>query len=179
MTTTTTGDRPERGWQTDCTRPEAAGRDCPEVLLVEDDALAALSLSAELAGLGYRVMGPAASAVEALDLIETRRPDAAVLDIRLPPIDGLVFDGLTLAELLQKAYDVPAVVITGDRAAEADRRLRAVGVFGFLIKPVTGPRVRCAVETAMAAHERLRSLRRGLDALRRHALREFPPSGSA
>lgn len=55
----------------------------PSVLLTEDDALVGMDLSDTLEQAGYRVLGPAASAAEALNLLEQETPTLAVLDIML------------------------------------------------------------------------------------------------
>ena len=53
------------------------------VLVVEDEFLIAMNLASMLELCGARVIGPAATAVEALRLLETARPDAALLDVHL------------------------------------------------------------------------------------------------
>jgi len=53
------------------------------VLVVEDELLIALQLESELAERGYRIVGPAQSLEEGLDLTRSERFDAAVLDINL------------------------------------------------------------------------------------------------
>ena len=53
------------------------------VLVLEDSVLVAMEIEAVLAGAGYAVLGPAATVAEALQLMETRRVDAAVLDVNL------------------------------------------------------------------------------------------------
>lgn len=53
------------------------------VLVVEDEALVALDMEETLKTAGVRVMGPAASVAEAMGLLETGTPDAAILDLNL------------------------------------------------------------------------------------------------
>jgi DNA-binding response OmpR family regulator len=53
------------------------------VLVVEDEVIIALDLSATLEDEGYRVLGPAPTVAAALKLLERERPDAAVLDVNL------------------------------------------------------------------------------------------------
>jgi CheY-like chemotaxis protein len=53
------------------------------ILVVEDEYLIASEVEDWLQAAGFEVLGPVPSAEQALNLIEDRRPDAAVLDIRL------------------------------------------------------------------------------------------------
>jgi DNA-binding response OmpR family regulator len=53
------------------------------VLVVEDEALTAMALQTLLEDAGYRVLGPVARVEDALDLLRSGRPDAAVLDVNL------------------------------------------------------------------------------------------------
>ncbi len=76
----------------------------PLVLIVEDEPLIALELETILQEAGLRVMGPAATLRIAFQLLDHRRPDAAVLDINLR--GELV---TPVAKLLQ-AMQVPFVV---------------------------------------------------------------------
>ena len=68
--------------------PESVGLasdDLPHnsILLVEDEPLLAMDVESSLAAAGYRVVGPAATAAEALRLIREENPDLAVLDLNL------------------------------------------------------------------------------------------------
>ena len=83
--------------------PKIAGA---KVLVVEDEFMVALELEQALCDLGYAVLGPAASAEDALRLLERERPDAATLDVRLR--DGRV---TPVAERL-RAAGVPFVLVT-------------------------------------------------------------------
>ncbi|MGR3272482.1 response regulator [Thalassococcus profundi] len=53
------------------------------VLVLEDEAIVAMDLAAELSDAGWQVLGPAGSIPEAIRLIEIELPDAAVLDVNL------------------------------------------------------------------------------------------------
>ena len=55
----------------------------PLALIVEDEFLIAMALEALLTSHGWRVLGPALSIEEALLLLRTQRPDAAVLDLNV------------------------------------------------------------------------------------------------
>jgi DNA-binding response OmpR family regulator len=77
------------------------------VLVVEDEALVALDLQAELQGSGYRVAGPFTSCADTMLWLRTDTPDIAVLDTLLK--DGSCHEvARTLAE-----RNVPFVIYSG------------------------------------------------------------------
>ena len=101
------------------------------VLLVEDDAEAAVALTEALDAAGHRVVGPFHSA-EAAEAATALHPiDAALLDINL---SGEA-TGVDLARSLKTRWGVPVVFLSGDvSAAAANAELAAA----MVIKPYTG-----------------------------------------
>lgn len=79
------------------------------VLVVEDEYLIAIELKQWLQAVGCEVLGPVPSVEQALDLIEDRSPDAAVLDVNLGDGDEVYPVADKLGEL-----GVPYVFATGD-----------------------------------------------------------------
>ncbi|HEV7779126.1 MAG TPA: response regulator [Luteibacter sp.] len=79
----------------------------PQVLVVEDELMIAATLEMALESKGYRVLGPVATIDEAIGLLETVRPDLALIDYRL---------ARTTTEALLPVLDahrVPVCVLTG------------------------------------------------------------------
>ena len=54
------------------------------VLVVEDEALTAIAMAQAVEAAGYQVLGPVGRVQDAIDMAQTTRPDAAVLDVDLP-----------------------------------------------------------------------------------------------
>jgi DNA-binding response OmpR family regulator len=101
----------------------------PIVLVVEDDANIAtlVAKNLEAAGMTCHV---ARDSDEARDLFERARPDAIVMDIMIPGIDGL---GLT--RMLRRSSDVPILLLTA-RSGESDKVLGLeVGADDYVTKP--------------------------------------------
>lgn len=100
------------------------------VLIVDDEPSICWGFREFLTEDGHAV-SVAASAEEALQLVEQRTPDAVVMDVRLPGMDGLT----ALRELRRRAGNVPVIVITAfgnlETAVEAVRQ----GAFDYLPKP--------------------------------------------
>jgi response regulator NasT len=131
-----------------------AGAEGPRrVLVAEDDALTALSLAEGLSAMGLTVIGPAMSGAAALRMAERQRPDVALLDVRMPDVDGL-----SAADRLQNHIGVPCLVLTAYADAEFLARARRVGVFGYLLKPFHLPQVRVALDLAIARFRQMDAL---------------------
>jgi DNA-binding response OmpR family regulator len=96
-----------------------------KAVIVEDEALIALDLEAELQGFGIDVLGMARTADEALELARRCRPDLAIVDLML---NGRA-KGAQIADAL-RAQGAKVLMVTGADAAQA----RANG-HAFLSKP--------------------------------------------
>jgi response regulator NasT len=122
-------------------QPQTSYPDAPRTLLVADDEhLVASGMAANLRELGYTVVGPAADGEQALELCRTARPDMALLDIRMPKRDGL-----SVAEIVYQRWNIPVLIFSAFSDAEYVEAGTRVGVFGYLLKPVTRDQLRVGV----------------------------------
>lgn len=111
----------------------------PDIVVVEDDPLLAWALSAQLEDLGYRVIGTAATAEEAVASVLGLAPDIVLMDIRLAG-DGTGFDA---ARRIRELSDVPILFCSSyaDVPGTADE-VHAIGNALLTGKPVTGAELR-------------------------------------
>ncbi|MCB1079739.1 MAG: PAS domain-containing protein, partial [Verrucomicrobiae bacterium] len=79
------------------------------ILIVAEDRQIACDLRAALVRLGHQVSGPCMSGSAALSLAERRKPDAALVDLRLKGAPG----GADLAAQLRERLDIPVILIAG------------------------------------------------------------------
>ena len=116
------------------------------VLIVDDEASIRESLRMTLEFEGYRVE-EAGSGIEALQVARDRPPDAILLDLRMPEMDGIE----TLRQLRERGYEMPVLVVSGHAdvptAVEATRR----GAFDFFEKPLERERVLLSLRNAVEA----------------------------
>ena len=126
------------------------------ILVVDDEAAIRDSLHMILEYEGYRVE-EAASGSQALSKVAERAPDAIVLDIKMPEMDGLEL----LKALRERGYDMPVLMISGHAdvatAVEATHR----GAFDFFEKPLQRERVLLSLRNAVEAY-RLQAENRNL-----------------
>lgn len=102
------------------------------IVITEDDAIIALDIERQVAAMGHTVVGVAATAEEALRIVEERQPDLVLLDIRLK---GAV-DGIAVAEEIQRRFSTPIIFITAYSDKSVIERARAVQPQGYLVKPI-------------------------------------------
>jgi CheY-like chemotaxis protein/TolB-like protein len=119
------------------------------VLLVEDEAIVAHDLRDSLADLGYDAFAVAASAEEALARATERRPDVALVDIR---IKGRL-DGIQAAQLLYERYRIPIVYLTAHADGATLERALRTQPYAYLLKPVKPAELRSTIEIALRKHE--------------------------
>jgi PAS domain S-box-containing protein len=140
------------------------------VLIVEDEALIAESLSRSLSRLGYQVTGIADCCEQTLAEISNARPDCILMDIR---IQGAL-DGIETATRLRERFDIPVIYLTGQTDPQTIDRAKVTNASGFLPKPVHSVALSASIEMAVHKHkaeaegiadERLRQSERRLQTL--------------
>jgi len=117
------------------------------VLLVDDEKAIRDSLRMVVEYEGYRVL-EAANGDEALAAARRSSPDAILLDIKMPEMDGLE----VLGSLRERGYEMPVIVVTGhgdiDTAIEATKK----GAFDFFEKPLQRERVLLSLRNAVESY---------------------------
>jgi len=99
------------------------------ILIVDDHAPTRRSLCKLLKGAGYHVL-PASDAFEAMAAAKKLNPDLILLDVMIPPMDGLTF----LMLLREDMNNIPVILLTGLNDAQTLARARELGVKEYLIK---------------------------------------------
>ncbi|MGF1504811.1 MAG: response regulator [Anaerolineae bacterium] len=103
----------------------------PSILVVEDETIIGLDLRERLTDYGYYVTQVVAAGAEAVEAALVNRPRLVLMDIRLKgPMDGI-----TAAERIREAADIPIVFLTA--YVDEDTLLRAhdVSPYGYVLKP--------------------------------------------
>ena len=113
------------------------------VLVADDEHLVAAGLMSSLKDLGYHIIGPANNGTQAIEQCRTGSPDIAILDIRMPGLDGLA-----AAETIYNEMHVPVVMVSAYSDPEYVSTSNQAGVFGYLLKPVTRDQLRVGLEVA-------------------------------
>lgn len=117
-----------------------------EVLVVDDEADLVFTLALGLELAGYRVRS-AASGEEALALIDEHEPDAIVLDIRLPGMNG--WEVLDLLAQAQRFPRIPVVILSADADAATPSKAEELGCHAYLAKPFSATELSRALKAAL------------------------------
>lgn len=101
-----------------------------DILICDDEPLAAERLSRMVTQLGHHVIATAKHGFEAIELVQQYEPDVVLLDIKMPEMDGLV-----CAQHLSQLNPMPAIVFC---TAYDDHALTAIQAQakGYLLKPI-------------------------------------------
>src|ERR687891_1767337 len=130
------------------------------ILIAEDETLIRLDLRQLLESAGFDVCAEARDGEEAVELARSEEPDLAVLDVKMPRVDGI-----EAARRILDERSIPIVMLTAYGQDELVSRAVEVGVFGYLVKPFRETDLLPAIRTATARHEELAALREEADSL--------------
>ena len=130
------------------------------VLIAEDETIIRLDLRALLERSGLEVCGEARDGLEAVELARTSEPDVAILDVKMPRLDGI-----DAARRILEERPIPIVMLTAYGQTELVSRAVGAGVFGYLVKPFREQDLLPAIEAARARHEELSALRGEVESL--------------
>jgi len=121
------------------------------ILVAEDEALIRMDLVEMLGEAGYEVVAQAADGAEAIALAQLYKPDLAILDVKMP-----VLDGISAAEKIIAI--APVLMLTAFSQRELVERARDAGVMAYVVKPFSIGDLVPAIEIAISRHLQMRSL---------------------
>ena len=114
------------------------------VLVAEDESLIRMDIVETLEEFGFEVVGQASNGEEAVELAKLHRPDLAVMDIKMPKLDGI-----SAAEQLA-LLKIPVVLLTAFSQRELVDRANEAGAMAYVVKPFTPNDLLPAVEIALS-----------------------------
>ena len=103
---------------------------------------------------GFEVVAEARDGEEAVSLAAEHRPDLAVMDVKMPGLDGI-----EAARRMLEQRPLPIVMLTAFSESDLVSRAVEAGVFGYLVKPFRETDLLPAIEAARARHAELTELR--------------------
>jgi DNA-binding NtrC family response regulator len=116
----------------------------PLVLVIEDHVDTLELVTEMLTRLSYRVV-TAATAAQAEERVREHRPDAILLDIKLPDASGTV----CLERLRTLLPNVPIIMLTGNTDAVVARNTLQRGAFDYIMKPFDADRLKSVLQAAL------------------------------
>ena len=122
-----------------------------KILVAEDETLIRMDLVEMLQEAGYEVIGQAADGAEAIKLAELHKPDLAILDVKMP-----ILDGISAAEEIIAI--APVLMLTAFSQRELIERARDAGVMAYVVKPFSIGDLIPAIEIAISRHLQMRTM---------------------
>ena len=114
-------------------------------LIADDEALHNLALTSQLEALGHEVVATAANGQEAVDLAREKKPDMAVLDIRMP-----VMTGPEAAHKIHEERPIPIIILSAYSDTRTVDQATRSPIFHYLVKPVDPDDLAPAISVARA-----------------------------
>lgn len=118
------------------------------VIIVEDEPLVAEEIAMHVRSMGYKISGIAYDSSRALDLLARKEADIVLLDVN---ISGEM-DGISLAEIINRQYQIPFLFITSYSDEDTLNRAKKTLPFGYILKPFSKNDLLTALEMALFRH---------------------------
>ena len=125
----------------------------PRIIVAEDEAIIRMDLIEMLRESGYNVIGEAANGREAISLARHLKPDLAILDVKMPEIDGI-----SAAEVITSEKLAAVLMLTAFSQRELVERARDAGAMAYLVKPFSISDLTPAIEMALGRYAQIQAL---------------------
>jgi response regulator NasT len=123
------------------------------VVIAEDEAIVRLDLKEIMEEEGYEVVGETGRGDEAVELVRERRPDIAILDIKMPGMDGL-----SAAREISSERLSAVLILTAFSQRDLIEQARNAGALAYLVKPFQKSELLPAIEMAIGRFAEMKAL---------------------
>lgn len=123
------------------------------ILIADDESIIRLDLKKILEKMGHRVVAEASDGKTAVELARKHELDLAILDIKMPEMDGL-----DAAKIVTEEKICPVLLLTAYSQQDLIDRAKEAGVFGYLVKPFREADLLPAIEIAISRYKEMEAL---------------------
>jgi two-component system, response regulator PdtaR len=123
------------------------------VVIAEDEAIVRLDLREIMEEEGYEVVGETGRGDEAVELVRAHRPDLAILDIKMPGMDGL-----TAAREISAERLCAVLILTAFSQRDLIEQARDAGALAYLVKPFQKSELLPNIEMALGRFAEMKAL---------------------
>jgi len=123
------------------------------VVIAEDEAIIRLDLKETLEEEGYEVVAETGRGDEAVELVKRFEPDIAILDIKMPGLDGL-----SAAREIAGERRAAVLILTAFSQRDLIERARDAGALAYLVKPFQKADLLPALEVALGRFREMKAL---------------------
>jgi response regulator NasT len=122
-------------------------------VIAEDEAIIRLDLKELLEEEGFDVVGETGRGDEAVELVRELQPELAILDIKMPGLDGL-----SAARQIAGDRLAAVLILTAFSQRDLVEQARDAGAMSYIVKPFQRSDLIPAIEVALGRHAELKSL---------------------
>lgn len=123
------------------------------VVIAEDEAIVRLDLKEIMEEEGYAVVGETGRGDEAVELVRQHRPDLAILDVKMPGMDGL-----SAAREIDADHLCAVLILTAFSQRDLIEQARNAGAMAYLVKPFQKSELLPAIEMAIGRFAEMKAL---------------------
>ncbi|MFN3652932.1 MAG: ANTAR domain-containing response regulator [Armatimonadota bacterium] len=130
------------------------------IVIADDESIIRLDLKETLQRMGHQVVAEAGDGRTAVDLVRQHRPDLAILDVKMPELDGI-----DAAKEISGEKLAPVLLLTAYSQQDLVERAMHAGVFGYVVKPFTESDLLPAMNVSIARFREFREIAEQADSL--------------
>lgn len=130
------------------------------VVIAEDEAIVRMDLKEILEEEGYEVVAETGRGDDAVALVHQHSPDLAILDIRMPGLDGLA-----AARQITSEHRAAVLILTAYSQRSLSDEARDAGALAYLVKPFQKSQLVPAIQVALGRYQEMQALREEVQGL--------------
>lgn len=123
------------------------------ILVAEDESLIRLDIVEMLEQAGHDICAEVGNGVKAVEMAKKMHPDLAILDIKMPGLDGI-----EVAKILHE-MNIPVILLTAYTEQNIIRRAEKVSVYGYLTKPISEKDILPTIQIAYSRWKEMQNVR--------------------
>lgn len=124
-----------------------------KIVIADDESLICMDLREMLEEAGHEVVGIGSDGVEALNLVKEKKPDLAILDVKMPRLDGI-----QAARMIAHDNLAPVVLLTAFGDEDMIEKAKKSMVFGYVMKPVEEKTLFPAIQIAVSQYRQKKDM---------------------
>ena len=124
-----------------------------KIVIADDEALICMDLREMLEEAGHEVVGIGSDGVEAVNLVKEKKPDLAILDVKMPRLDGI-----QAARMIAHDNLAPVVLLTAFGDEDMIEKAKKSMVFGYVMKPVEEKTLFPAIQIAVSQYRQKKDM---------------------
>lgn len=130
-----------------------------KIIVAEDELITRMDMIEIIEEAGYSVVGQAGDGFEAIEVCRRERPDLAIMDIKMPLLDGIKAAKIIKEENLAKCV----ILVTAYSDLELINEAKGVGVMSYLVKPIDEKSLIPAIEIAFNKQSEINNVKSELE----------------